>query len=93
MLNRTRLAEPIALAEFAARTGLGVDALAPGLGRALETGLLERHEFAGDVTATFAHDRIGNVTPTCAIDRSGDVTPTCATDRSGDVATIWTGTS
>lgn len=40
MLNRTRLAEPIPLAEFEARTGLGRAALEPGLSRALELGLL-----------------------------------------------------
>ena len=54
MLNRTRLAESIPLAEFAARTGLGVQALAPGLGRALEAGLLEQSESVGDVTPTSA---------------------------------------
>lgn len=44
MLNRTRLAEPIPIAEFMARTGLGVQALEPGLGRAIETGLLAHRE-------------------------------------------------
>ena len=44
MLNRTRLAEPIPLDEFTARTGLGVEALQPGLGRAIETGLLAHRE-------------------------------------------------
>ncbi|HMB38764.1 MAG TPA: radical SAM family heme chaperone HemW [Wenzhouxiangellaceae bacterium] len=44
MLNRTRLAEPIPLAEFAARTGVGVEALQPGLGHAIETGLLAHRE-------------------------------------------------
>jgi len=46
MLNRTRLAEPISLAEFEARTGLERTALEPGLARALELGLLRRD---GDV--------------------------------------------
>lgn len=41
MLNRTRLAEPIALAEFEARSGLNRTALEPGLTRALQLGLLE----------------------------------------------------
>jgi len=54
MLNRTRLAEPIPLAEFAARTGLDLETLAPGLGRALEAGLLERHECVGDVAPIYA---------------------------------------
>ncbi|MEX0915645.1 MAG: radical SAM family heme chaperone HemW [Wenzhouxiangellaceae bacterium] len=53
MLNRTRLAAPIPIAEFLARTGLGMDALEPGLGRALEAGLLEHHENVGDVTSTY----------------------------------------
>ena len=44
MLNRTRLAEPIPLDEFTARTGLGVEALQPGMGRAIETGLLAHRE-------------------------------------------------
>jgi len=44
MLNRTRLAEPIPVGEFTARTGLGVEALQPGLGRAIETGLLAHRE-------------------------------------------------
>ena len=44
MLNRTRLAEPIPLAEFEARTGLDRDALQPGLGRALERGLLAEQD-------------------------------------------------
>jgi oxygen-independent coproporphyrinogen-3 oxidase len=42
MLNRTRLAEPIRLAEFEARTGLEACALEPGLSRAFELGLFER---------------------------------------------------
>ena len=53
MLNRTRLAEPIPTAEFAALTGLGFDALEPGLGRAIESGLLERREPVGDATPTY----------------------------------------
>jgi len=53
MLNRTRLAEPIPTAEFAALTGLGFDALEPGLGRAIESGLLERHEPVGDAPPTY----------------------------------------
>lgn len=44
MLNRTRLAEPIPLAEFEARTGLKPSALEPGLSRALELGLLARED-------------------------------------------------
>ncbi len=44
LLNRLRLAEPIPLSELRGRTGLGVDALEPGLSRALELGLLERHD-------------------------------------------------
>jgi len=43
MLNRTRLAEPIPLAEFESRTGLDRAALEPGIARALELGLFE-HE-------------------------------------------------
>ncbi|PKL94747.1 MAG: oxygen-independent coproporphyrinogen III oxidase-like protein [Gammaproteobacteria bacterium HGW-Gammaproteobacteria-8] len=43
MLNRSRLAEPMPLAEFEARTGLDVSALEPGLSRAVELGLLERN--------------------------------------------------
>ena len=46
MLNRTRLAEPIRLADFRARTGLDDHALQPGLDRAVAAGLLERN---GDV--------------------------------------------
>ena len=42
MLNRLRLAEPIPLADFRARTGLDDDALQPGLQHAVEAGLLER---------------------------------------------------
>ncbi|MFU8878699.1 MAG: oxygen-independent coproporphyrinogen III oxidase-like protein, partial [Wenzhouxiangellaceae bacterium] len=42
MLNRTRLAEPILLEEFQVRTGLDEDALQPGLGRAVDLGLLRR---------------------------------------------------
>ena len=56
MLNRTRLAEPIPTAEFAALTGLGFDALEPGLGRAIESGLLERRESVGDATPTYADE-------------------------------------
>lgn len=41
MLNRTRLAESIALDEFKARTGLERSALEPGLTRARQLGLLE----------------------------------------------------
>lgn len=44
MLNRTRLAEPIPLSEFRVRTGLGIDALQPGLDRALAAGLLEQRD-------------------------------------------------
>lgn len=80
MLNRTRLAEPIPVTEFRARTGLGTEALEPGLGRALKAGLLERHEFVGDVTPTYANDRVGAVTPPSEKDRVGDVTPTCVND-------------
>ena len=58
MLNRTRLAEPIPIAEFAALTGLGLDALESGLGRAIECGLLERREPVGDATPTYA-DKAG----------------------------------
>ncbi|MGK7294623.1 MAG: coproporphyrinogen-III oxidase family protein, partial [Candidatus Wenzhouxiangella sp. M2_3B_020] len=46
MLNRLRLAEPIPLREFEALTGLDADALEPGLGKALELGLLEREHDA-----------------------------------------------
>ena len=53
MLNRARLAEPIPTAEFAALTGLGFDALEPGLGRAIKSGLLERREPLGDATPTY----------------------------------------
>jgi oxygen-independent coproporphyrinogen-3 oxidase len=42
MLNRLRLAEPIPLADFRARTGLDEAALQPGLDRAIAAGLLER---------------------------------------------------
>jgi oxygen-independent coproporphyrinogen-3 oxidase len=42
MLNRTRLAEPIPLADFRARTGLDEAALQPGLDQAIASGLLER---------------------------------------------------
>ena len=64
MLNRTRLAEPIPTAEFAALTGLGFDALEPGLGRAIESGLLERRnpEPVGDATPTYA-DQAGYPDP------------------------------
>jgi len=72
MLNRSRLAEPISTAEFAALTGLGIDALEPGLGQAIESGLLERRESVGDVTPTYAP--VGDATPTYA--PVGDVTPT-----------------
>jgi len=41
MLNRTRLAEPIPLAEFAALTGLDSRALEAGLARGRQLGLLE----------------------------------------------------
>jgi len=66
MLNRTRLVEPIPLAEFQARTGLTAEALEPGLGRALENGLLNRHDSVGDVTPTYANRHVGDVTPTYA---------------------------
>ena len=56
MLNRTRLAEPIPTAEFAALTGLDSDALEPGLGRAIKSGLLERREAVGDATPTYADE-------------------------------------
>jgi oxygen-independent coproporphyrinogen-3 oxidase len=46
MLNRLRLAEPISLDEFRARTGLDVAALEPALDKALELGLLERESDA-----------------------------------------------
>lgn len=49
MLNRLRLAEPIPLAEFAARTGLDEAALQPGLDRAVDAGLLKVRESVGDV--------------------------------------------
>jgi len=52
MLNRTRLAEPIPIGEFAALTGLEIDALEPGLGRAIESCLLERHGSAGGAIPT-----------------------------------------
>ena len=52
MLNRLRLAEPIPLAEFAARTGLDEAALQPGLDRAVDAGLLEVRESVGDVAPT-----------------------------------------
>ncbi|MBY6204823.1 radical SAM family heme chaperone HemW [Halomonas denitrificans] len=42
MLNRVRLAEPIPLDEFRARTGLDEAALKPGLDRAIGAGLLVR---------------------------------------------------
>ncbi|MFN2333879.1 MAG: radical SAM family heme chaperone HemW [Wenzhouxiangellaceae bacterium] len=58
MLNRTRLAEPIPLAEFQARTGLAIDALEPGLGRALQTGLLERHKGAGAIASQDGADPV-----------------------------------
>ncbi|MBS3743666.1 MAG: radical SAM family heme chaperone HemW [Wenzhouxiangellaceae bacterium] len=64
MLNRTRLAEPIAVAEFASITGLGIEALEPGLARAIETGLLEHRDIVGDATPTYANDRVGEVAPT-----------------------------
>ena len=46
MLNRLRLAEPIPLPEFEARTGLDVAALETALGKAVELGLLEREREA-----------------------------------------------
>ena len=64
MLNRTRLAEPIPLAEFKAITGLGFDALAPGLGLAIESGLLERREPVGAAGPTYAP--VGDATPAYA---------------------------
>jgi oxygen-independent coproporphyrinogen-3 oxidase len=54
MLNRLRLAEPIPLAEFAARTGLDEAALQPGLDRAVDAGLLKVRESVGDVAPTGA---------------------------------------
>jgi len=89
MLNRTRLAEPIPLVEFAARTGLGVEALEPGLGHALEAGLLEHHEFVGDVTPTYANPHIGAVTSTCANRHVVDVAPTYANRHVGDIAPTY----
>jgi len=59
MLNRLRLAEPIPLSEFAARTGLDEAALQPGLERAVDAGLLEVRESVGDVAPTYA-DRGSN---------------------------------
>ena len=56
MLNRTRLSEPIPVAGFAALTGLSIDALEPGLGRAIESGLLERREPVGGATPTDADE-------------------------------------
>ena len=56
MLNRTRLAEPIPTAEFAATTGLDFDALEPGLGRAIKSGLLERREPVGDAIPSYADE-------------------------------------
>jgi len=44
MLNRLRLAEPIPLVDFRARTGLDDSALQPGLDRAIEAGLLQRQD-------------------------------------------------
>ncbi len=44
MLNRTRLAEPIPVTEFEARTGMESRALQPGLGRAMQLGLLRQEE-------------------------------------------------
>lgn len=68
MLNRTRLAEPIPLADFRARTGLDDDALKPGLDEAIQAGLLERREdslvrtergaqFLNDLQAMFLPER------------------------------------
>jgi len=55
MLNRTRLAEPIPVAEFATRTGLAIEALEPGLERAIQSGLLETGKSVGAAAPTGAH--------------------------------------